>query len=264
MTAMIVDDERNALFNLRDKLREIPEIKNVEMFENPVNAVAFAEQHKIDIAFLDVEMYGMTGIELAKALKEISPKTNIVFVTGHAEYAVHAFSVEASDYLLKPVAVEEIRTAMSRLRHPIIQKKPRFYVQAFGHFELFVDDVPVRFARAKSKEILAYLIDRRGASVTKRELATVLWPDEEYTRSKQFQLQTLISEMMKSLRDVGAEDIVVKYHSNLAIHIGEMDCDYYRFLRGNTGAVNAYVGEYMANYSWAEFTLGTLTDQREK
>lgn len=264
MIVMAVDDERKALMNLGAKLADIPEISRVELFQDPMKAVAFATEQVVDIAFLDIEMYGMTGLEMAKTLKDIYPKMNIVFVTGYVEYALDAFAVEASDYLLKPVSVEHIQTALTRLRYPITLPRPHFYVQTFGHFELLVDDVPVRFPRAKCKEVLAYLIDRRGASATKRELSSVLWPEEEYTRSKQAQLQTLISEMMKALRAVGAEEIIIKYHGNLAINIRAVDSDYYRFLRGNSATVNTYVGEYMANYSWAEFALGTLVNQAKK
>ena len=91
-----------------------------------------------------------------------------------------------------------------------------------------------------------------------RELASVLFEDRPYTLSVQRQMQTIIAAMMKALRAVGAEHVVVKNYNSLSVDVDAIDCDYYRFLAGDASAVNAYTGEYLANYSWAEFVVGYL------
>lgn len=129
---------------------------------------------------------------------------------------------------------------------------------------MFVDGKPVYFTRAKSKEILAYLVDRKGATVTKKEIAAMLWEDGEYTRSRQYQLQSLISEMVKSLHKAGAGNIVRKGYNCFSVDPEQFECDYYRFQSWDMEAVNSYRGEYMANYSWGELTAGGMERLKEE
>ena len=64
--------------------------------------------------------------------------------------------------------------------------------------------------------------------------------------------------MMKVLKEEGAQELIIKSYNNIAVNPKTVICDYYRFLQGERKAVNAYMGEYMSNYSWAEFTLNYL------
>jgi len=121
MKAIIVDDEQLVCENLEIKLRQIPQITQTAMFINPYDALSYAEQNPIDIAFLDIEMPEVGGMEMARRLTSITPSINIIFVTGHSKYAIDAFKVEASDYLLKPVTIENILGALERLQKYYIQ-----------------------------------------------------------------------------------------------------------------------------------------------
>lgn len=131
-------------------------------------------------------------------------------------------------------------------------------VQTFGNFEVFHKGEPVRFSRTKSKELLAYLIDRRGATVTTPEACGILWEEKEYNFSLQRQFQTVVSELMKSLKKVDAEHIIKRKRNCLSVDVSRLDCDYYRFLEGDKKALGRYNGEYMTNFSWAEMTAGYL------
>lgn len=64
--------------------------------------------------------------------------------------------------------------------------------------------------------------------------------------------------MMKTLNAANVSDIVVKRYNHLSVDVSKVDCDYYRFLNGDSEAINSYTGEYMMNYSWGEFTIGYL------
>ena len=116
MNIIAVDDEKLALRDLTQILELVLPEASVSGFRTPQEALAHAWAVPVDIAFLDVEMKGMNGLELAKQLKDIRGRTNIVFATGFSQYAVDAFSVCASDYILKPVEPEAIRRALERLR----------------------------------------------------------------------------------------------------------------------------------------------------
>lgn len=259
MKVIAVDDERLALDTLVDSAKKsLPEAE-VYGFTKPENALEFVSENGADIAFLDIKMRGMTGLELAKRLKDINANVNIVFVTGYSEYSLDAFRLYASDYVLKPATPDAIKKATEHLRNPIkprASKKIRF--QCFGNFEAYSDDKPLIFVRTKAKELLAYLVDRMGASVTMGELTAVMWTDGEDSCSRQSNLRNLIADLKRVLSEVGAENAIIKSRNSIAINREAVDCDYYDFLQHISYAVNSYRGEYMKQYSWAEITTASL------
>lgn len=259
MNIIAADDEKFALKDLMSEIMQAQPDCVLNGFSSPMAVLEFANENNIDIAFLDIEMGSMNGLILAKKLKETNPNINIIFVTGFSQYAIDAFATRCSGYLLKPVSCKAIQAELANLRNTINDKKSaHISVQTFGGFELFVNGVPVAFGRAKSKEVLAYLINKKGMSASTRELAAILWEDKEYNRSQQSYLQTIIAELLSTLKNVDAQSIIIKKRNSLAIATEKVDCDYYNFQRGDIKAVNSYAGDYMPNYAWAEFTVGYL------
>ncbi|MBQ1893991.1 MAG: response regulator, partial [Clostridia bacterium] len=103
MRIICIDDEPlilNMVVELCEKLPEKPEVAG---FTKASDALAWLSGHSADIALLDINMPEMTGLALAARIREIDPATSIVFLTGHSEFAVDAFSLHASGYLMKPV-----------------------------------------------------------------------------------------------------------------------------------------------------------------
>lgn len=258
MNILAVDDEFRALHTLEEAILAAKPKASVACFDEAPAALAYAENHTIDVAFLDIRMGGMDGLALARRLKDLHAGTNIIFVTGYGHYAVDAFDLNASGYVMKPIDLKQVARQMENLRHPVQEPDRGVRIQCFGNFEVFVDGKPVSFARSKAKEILAYLVDRHGACASKKELAAILWEDDDYSRSKQIQLQTLIAEMLRALKQAGAQDFILKRRGLYCVEPDKISCDYYRYIKGDAAAVNLYRGEYMTNYSWAEFTTGSL------
>lgn len=260
MHYLVVDDEQLALDYLIRQIKDVEPDSQIEGFTDPLEAEQYAKDHPVDVAFLDIEMFGMDGIELAKRFKDCNPALSIVFVTGFSQYAVDAFSVHACGYLLKPPTGERILAEINlvKARNSRPGGNRRIRVQTFGNFEIFADGIPVKFGRSKTKELLAYLVDRRGAAATMQELLTVLFEDREPDASVSSLLRTLVADLLHAMKNVHAEEIVLKTHNNLSVDTTKFDCDYYRFLDGDVPTINSYCGEYMINYSWAEFTTGVL------
>ena len=266
MKFIAVDDEQLALDYLVQQIRLIDPSYEVAGFTDPFEAMSFVKDHPVEIAFLDIEMYGLNGIELAKRFKDQNPRLSIVFVTGFSQYAVDAFSVHACGYLLKPPTREAIAAEidLAKGRQTLSPTGKRIRVQTFGSFEIFVDHTPVKFGRSKAKELLAYLVDRRGAVATVQELIGILYEDKDSDPSAGSLLRTLVSEMIHSLKAVGAADMVIKSRNQLSVDTTKFDCDFYNFLDGDVKAINSYFGEYMVNYSWAEFTTGFLDEKAKR
>lgn len=259
MKVLCVDDEPNALQAAERELRQIADVTEVAAFLSPQEALQALADHPMDVALLDIDMRTMDGLTLARAIREQSPRTRIIFLTGYSQYAVEAFRLHASGYLLKPATREDIEAELAYLKAPQQRfSDGRLRVQCFGNFEVFAGGVPLKFERSKTKELLAYLIDRRGAAATTGELCAVLWEDRPDSISLRAQLRNLLADLSRSLRAVHAEEVLLKSRNSFAVAVDAVDCDYYAFLRREAAAVNSYAGEYMAQYSWAEMRLGYL------
>ena len=263
MNIIAADDEHLALEMLADAIHEAVPGAGLHAFSRAGEALECAREIPCDIAFLDIRMRSVTGLELARRLKEISPAINIIFVTGYREYACEAMALHASGYIEKPVTAEKIRRELTDLRHPVAAQLPQavLKITCFGNFDVCSVDRPnisLHFERAKSKECFAYLISRCGHPCTVRELAGILFEDMPYDRKQANYIQQIITAMMKTLREAGAEQVIRKSYNELSVDTDLLDCDYYRFCAGETAAVNSYRGEFMQQYPWAEFMIGNL------
>ena len=259
MKILAVDDEPHALRLLESAIKETVLDATVYLCQDAQQALCSAREHGVNVAFCDIHMPEMDGIELAYELKKINPRVNIIFVTGFSEYLKAGADLRMSGYVYKPVTPEAIRTEMENLRHPILPEDTKLLrVVTFGNFEVFANGAPLKFERKQAKEIFAYLVDKRGTSVTYPELAAVLFEDDEYGRTQQKNLQVYIASMLKTLHSVGAEKVITRNRQGILLSTAAIDCDYYEFLAGNVAAINSFTGQYMSAYSWAEFTAGYL------
>lgn len=256
MVIFAIDDEQNAREYLVDKILEAEPDAEVLDFDSAKAALKGLEEVAFDVAFLDIQMPQTNGIALAKELKRRNPKSNIVFVTGYSEYMGDAFELDASGYLLKPVMSKQIRHALDNLRYPIVAESgPDLTAQCFGEFEIFYKGNPIRFKYNKSKEVIAYLIDRKGATCTNSQVIISLWEDDcdhdSYYRS-------LLKDIQDTFKKLGCQDAFCRKRAGASVIKTEIRCDYYDFLDGKPSGISAYKGEYMNQYSWAEETGGAL------
>jgi len=259
MNIIAADDEHLALKSIENAIMAAIPNCSLSCFDTPSKVVTFAETNRVDVAFLDIEMGGMNGLQMAEHLKGINKKTNIIFTTGYSQYAVDAFAVHASGYILKPVSTEAVTEALEHLHHPVKQfPEKRIRVQTFGNFEVFMDDKPLHFSRSKTKELLAYLVLRRGALCNNNEVVAIIWEDRPDSPALQNQYRHLVLDLVNSLKSVGAEGMLVKQRGYLGIVPDMLSCDLYDFCDANADPVNSYLGEFMAQYGWAEFTNAYL------
>ena len=264
MKVISVDDERILLEDFVEMLEGMPEIDEVEGFTDGEEALDYISENNVDVAFLDIHMRGMDGITLAKNIKLIKPDTNIIFMTAYDEYSMEAMKLHASGYLMKPPVEEDIRRELADLRKPVKDTHgKRLRVQCFGNFEVYIDDIPCPFRYVKTKELFAYLVDRRGAYVTNGEVLGTLWEDKEVTPSLENYLRNLVGDLRAVFKDAGLDNIIIKKKGMIAVMPEAIDCDYYRWLEDYPAVINRFNGEYMSQYSWSEFTLAGLESRLE-
>ena len=255
MRAICVDDERLITDYVVSLCRETPPLTEAQGFTRALDALKWLQDHDADLALLDIDMPDMNGLALAAEIKKLRPDTAVIFLTGYSEYAVNAFALHASGYLLKPVDREklaaEIAYALSG-KHKAPQG--RIAARTFGSFDLYVNGETVAFRQAKCKELLAYLIDRQGGSVTRAEAFAILWEDRLYDRGMQKQFDVIIRSLRDTLEEYGIGEILEMKKGALRIRPELITCDAWRFFQGDADAVNAFRGEYLSAYSWGAET----------
>ncbi len=258
MKILLTDDEPGALELLKEEVeRALPDAE-IAGFRFPEDALRYAADHLVDVAFLDVEMPQMSGLELARKLKALHSRINVVFVTAYDDYAMDAMKLRASGYLLKPVDRRSVEEELEALRYPPETTQKGIYVRTFGQFDVIVDGKNLVFHRMKAKEMLAYLVDQRGGSVTKKELAAVLFEDRSYDRSLQDYLNKIIRDLEVTLEEVHIGKILNLQRNSYSVNPDAFHCDLYEYEIGVPRAINAFHGIYMRQYAWGEETLGTL------
>ena len=250
MKIIIVDDEKHAINTLKRNLVGLVDENNITTFDRSINALEYIKDNDVDIAFLDIEMPEINGIDLAKQIKKFKPKVNVIFCTGYSEYMQQAIKLHASGYLLKPADKDKVKEAMDDLLYPIDPIKNHFYAKTFGNFDFYVDGVPLKFARSKSKELLAYLISLQGATANRKEISAILFEDE-YNLKTQNYLTKIYKELIESLELVGAKNLVRKGYNTYWVDVSLFSSDLFDYTKGDPQAINSYNGEFMNQYEWA-------------
>ena len=259
MKIIAVDDEKIALQGLLSAIQQAAPNAEIYGFRYTREAVAHMEIDPCDVAFLDIEMKGMSGVDVAKKLKAINPDVNIIFATGFGSYRDVAFDLHASGYLIKPITEASVKRELENLRRPVSSLK-RLQIRTFGNFEVLFNHTPLRFKYQKTKELLAYLVDRKGAMCSTGEIMSVLFEGESHNAY----YQRLRSDLRSVFTSIGCESLIIQQKGLLGLAADQVDCDYYDYLNGNIALEKLYHGEYMAQYTFAEVTNAELFAKSQK
>ena len=132
MNILIVDDQSLLVQELKDEIQRIYTNAHIDTTTDPKTALTLGTRTRYDIALLDIEMPHMNGMTLAQKLTKAHPLINIIFVTIHEEYALEAYELYASAFLLKPVSSESLRKAFENLRHPVLDLSSDFSIRHYS------------------------------------------------------------------------------------------------------------------------------------
>lgn len=251
MNILYVDDEKPAIHNFQLTTAEFPEIKSLHTFQRGEDALDYIRSHAVDVAFLDIEMPGLHGIALAKAIKQQNENIRIVFVTAYSQYALDAWRVDASGYLLKPYTAADIRRALAKCAYRPLPSH-RVVIRTIPTLSITVNGLPLHISSGKAREMLALLIDHGERGFTAGEGIAYLWPDRKNDSGTQSLLRMTFKRLSAILEEAGAGHILGSEGSRRFLKTDEVDCDLYRILAGDRQAARHYSGEYLREYEWAE------------
>ncbi len=184
MKAIVIDDEPLALESMA-RMLERTGVEVAASFQNPLDALNSEWWSGVEAAFVDIDMPGMNGLELAARLQTHYPRLDIVFVTAYDQYAVQAFEIAAADYLLKPLRLGRLETTLERLRqnrpHPQTAMEEPLPVLCCM-YDLGIERAggkvhKISWRTSKAKELFAFLLYTREKTVSKEHLQDQFWPE---------------------------------------------------------------------------------------
>ena len=266
MLIFVIDDEAWLLDTESRVIEEACPDGEIRCFQRAQEALDWIQSQgrQPDAVFCDIQMPGLSGLEFAVRLRTLSPRSKVIFVTGYDQYALDAFQVHAHGYVLKPLTAERVEEELAFWSEPAAVAAAaelsagKVTARCFGQFEAFWKDVPLSFDRRKTKELLAYLIDKEGASCTAEDISTALWEEEWDLKLTKNRIRVLVSDLKAVLERIGMGDLLIRRSGRLAVRRDLLDCDYYRMLDGDPATINSFDGQYMQQYPWAELTSGRL------
>lgn len=251
MNVLYVDDEKPAIDNFRFTTADFPEITNLYTYQSGEEALKFAKEHVIDVAFLDMEMPGIHGLELAKALKEYDSQIRIIFVTAFSQYALEAWNVDATGYVMKPYTAREIHKELAKCMYRSLPSH-RVKIETIPNFHVTVDGSPLYISGSKPREMFAFLVNCGERGFTMGECIACLWPDRPADAGTQSLCRMTWKRLVDTLESMGVGDIVTTSDNRRHLKVEQVECDLYRILEGDRQTARRYNGEYLQEYPWAE------------
>ncbi|WP_409345209.1 response regulator [Paenibacillus sp. MBLB4367] len=274
---MLIDDEEDALDLLEILLEKIGNVKVVGRYINPIQAIEALGNSSVDAVFLDNQMPGMKGTEAARKIRSMIPQMPIVFTTAYAEYAVEAFEIQSTDYLLKPFTIDRLQNTVARIQpslsESVIQARqsasitPTVHCLGGFHIGLPGDANKVlTWKTKKEKELCAFLIHYAGKSVSTASIIEAIWPEYDLNKAKTY-LYTCLSYLRRSLAEHHIPIHIRKAEQGFVAALDGLTVDVTEFeqLLSNTLAEEEmdarlydkmnrmYKGEYMeaCDFGWA-------------
>ncbi|MGI6221784.1 MAG: response regulator [Coriobacteriales bacterium] len=259
MRAIIVDDEPLMVRKFVRLASAIPDLHIVGQPGGPHEALAFCAENEVDIAFLDVEMPGMSGIDLAVRLREIRDDIIIVFVTAYEEYIWESNRIGADYYIVKPYSAAVLEQTMERVRLLAGRQRKSIYIQTFGRFLVKKDGRPVKLT-GKAKEILALVVTRRGKEISNEEIYCTIWEDRPLDNRSMSVYYNALRRLKRALAAEGLDGLLVSTARGQTVDTDLFDCDFYAWKDGKLDVRNLYEGEFMSEYSWSEYLISEIVN----
>ena len=266
MKTILVDDEIWMLRQFEEECANIQDIELVGSFRSPVEALQYAEKQRIDLAFLDVEMFEMSGLELSDKLRALYPGLIVIFVSAHDTYMPEAFRQRGADYyVLKPYTKADVESVFERAKLLARRLRKRIYIETFGRFNVYIDGEPLKFSSADAKELLALMVHKRGTALGNKEAFYMMWENRYYNHTSAVSLHKALRRLKDTLDAAGVGDLVIAIPpSEHKINVDLFDCDYYQFLDQDPAVIRRFHGEYMTEWTWGEEMAGYLTAMKEE
>ncbi|MGI6264226.1 MAG: response regulator [Acutalibacteraceae bacterium] len=260
MRAIIVEDEAIMLKRFVRLCEGIADLNITGQFDNAAEALCYARKNPVELAFLDVKMPGMNGVELAKQLRALRPDILIVFVSAYDEYLRDFNQIGGDYYIIKPYTKETIDMMMDRIRLIASRQQKPLYIHTFGRFNVLRDGKPVPLT-GKAKEILALVVTKRGKEISNEEIFSTIWEERQYSNANMVVYYNALRRLKQALEREGLSELLISTPHGQMINTALFDCDYYAWQDKNMGSRDKFEGEFLSEYSWGEYLLADIYNE---
>lgn len=198
LSAVIADDEEHIRTGINNLLKKLwPDLQIIGQAANGIDALTLIENAKPDMAFLDIQMPGLTGLQVAK---QVFRTCKIVFITAYDHYAVQAFDSEAVDYILKPVSSDRFKITMDRLKKQLLQQTPP-PASPLPTADQSIEKLIEILAQQKPPEHLNLIKVKTGSEIRFIPVSQILYfkAEDKYTIVQTLKKEFLIKTPIKNL-----------------------------------------------------------------
>ncbi len=202
-----VDDEPRALEIIEDHIQQIPFLELLATFRNPIKAMEFIKEEKVDLIYLDINMPFLSGIQFIQTLKN---KPLIVFTTAYSEYAVKSYDLDVLYYLLKPIEFESFIKSANK---------------AYDTLKLWTDSKPDKKSDTQQGEDVEFLFVKEGNKLVKINLNEVLFIEGagNYQSIQLAKNKLLTLNSMDELLSDMNSDLIIRVHKSFAINLSKIE-----------------------------------------
>lgn len=244
MRVILVDDEKPSLEELAYLLGKHTDVVIDAAFTKSTQALNYItdvnpEKFCPDVIFLDIDMPGMHGIELAHKIKIQYPDIMIVFITAYRSYALESFKVHPVDYILKPIKEHQLNTALDQVRRQVSllqavrnENPAMIRITCFGHFnvQLANSDIDIKWGTRRVKDLFMYLIDQAGLPPTRHEIIKAVFGGTDDKRTAN-NLYVTMHKLRQLLHQMDPEEKHLRLHDNNCLEVAAGVCDYTDFVK---------------------------------
>ena len=272
---LIFSQQKLLITQISDAISKLEPESELLCFTDPIDSLSFtAESPSLSGAVIDIDSDACYSLRFLKVFHTLDSSLPVIFLSKSGKYAVESFQYGAVDYLNSPFSMQRLREALDKLKEKHTTKNiRRVYIKTFGSFEIFVGDTPISWKNSKTKELLAFLIDSRGAEVSSDAIKQTLWPDVDEKKASS-NYHTTLHNLRKKLASNGLEHLLLGSRGSQRVDTSIFDCDLYDFERcaedGSPAACrqafSLYKGRYLENnaYPWSHFTKLRIDIQFEQ
>lgn len=254
MNVVCISEDIKKLKEMKRICEEAEIFDEIKTFFNEYDVEEYMKVNVASLVFLDIDIHERKVLDQLYELRKYHKHVNVLTVSNSEDLAYKAYQQHVSGYLVWPVTADQIVEECEFLRFSLPKDEKRVFAKTFGNFELYVDGRPALFKNGKTKELFAYLFER-GTMCTNKEIMSVLWEDDEDHSSY---LKKLRVDLLETLRFLGCEDLIIKNRGAIGIEQKKLSSDWYEWQAKTQEGLNAFQGEFMSQYSWAESRLSYI------
>ncbi|KOA20677.1 transcriptional regulatory protein YehT [Clostridium homopropionicum DSM 5847] len=233
--AVVVEDEKPILDLMKILISKNEYLNVIGEFTSSKEALSNISKLKPQVVFLDVEMPGMNGIELAREITKYNENIEVIFVTAYEKYAVEAFKVSAINYILKPITEDEINFTVARLLKKNVKaankkKEKKYKVYCLGNLKLYEGskNLEIKWPTAKTEELFSFLIYHKGEIINKWNLCETLWSSKD-PNSAEHNLHNTIYRLKSTLKKFGINHVIQYEAKGYKINLNDFYCDAFEY-----------------------------------